>query len=320
MRCPKCHYISFESGERCRNCGYDFSLTAEAKTLDLPIKSGADEDGPLVELPLAEPQQAHRAMRPEAASRGAAAVATPPVDAPAAQRQFSAAALDLPLFSRGDPDDDRPLVTPPAVPRPPLAVRRGSPAGVRSRPRDLSDGEEAALALHEGENAPRAERFRERQRRMAPEQVRDGSGIAEHYVTASLIRRAFGGMVDAVIILGIDAAIVYLTLRLCGLRVDQLLSVPVVPFLTFVLLLNGGYFSAFIAAGGQTIGKMAAGTRVVPQPAVEGRSVSFGYAVVRAAAYLVSVLPAGIGLIPALLSAERRTLHDRLAETRVVRS
>ena len=26
MKCPKCQYISFDSGDRCRNCGYDFSL------------------------------------------------------------------------------------------------------------------------------------------------------------------------------------------------------------------------------------------------------------------------------------------------------
>ena len=27
MRCPKCSYITFDSGERCRNCGYEFSFT-----------------------------------------------------------------------------------------------------------------------------------------------------------------------------------------------------------------------------------------------------------------------------------------------------
>ena len=30
MKCPKCQYISFDSGDRCRNCGYEFSLAAEA--------------------------------------------------------------------------------------------------------------------------------------------------------------------------------------------------------------------------------------------------------------------------------------------------
>ena len=30
MKCPKCGYLGFEDMERCRNCGYDFSLTAAA--------------------------------------------------------------------------------------------------------------------------------------------------------------------------------------------------------------------------------------------------------------------------------------------------
>ena len=27
MKCPKCDYLGFETGDRCKNCGYDFSLT-----------------------------------------------------------------------------------------------------------------------------------------------------------------------------------------------------------------------------------------------------------------------------------------------------
>ena len=28
MKCPKCSYLGFETGDRCKNCGYDFSLLA----------------------------------------------------------------------------------------------------------------------------------------------------------------------------------------------------------------------------------------------------------------------------------------------------
>ena len=31
MRCPKCHYISFGSADRCRNCGYEFLLAVESR-------------------------------------------------------------------------------------------------------------------------------------------------------------------------------------------------------------------------------------------------------------------------------------------------
>jgi uncharacterized RDD family membrane protein YckC len=48
--------------------------------------------------------------------------------------------------------------------------------------------------------------------------------------------------------------------------------------------------------------------------------VSLGAAVLRATAYLVSLLPAGLGFAAILFDADRRALHDRLAETRVVKA
>ena len=101
-----------------------------------------------------------------------------------------------------------------------------------------------------------------------------------------------------------------------------MLTLPLAPLVSFLLLLNGGYLATFVAASGQTIGKMAAGTRVVPADpaATASERVSFGQAIVRAAGYLVSALPAGAGFLPALLGHERRALHDRLADTRVVKA
>ena len=55
MKCPKCLYIGFETGDRCKNCGYDFSL--------LGIAEEALESAP-PELPLrqAEPAVAGLAL------------------------------------------------------------------------------------------------------------------------------------------------------------------------------------------------------------------------------------------------------------------
>ena len=50
------------------------------------------------------------------------------------------------------------------------------------------------------------------------------------------------------------------------------------------------------------------------------RPVTLGTAVLRAAAYLVSLAPAGLGFAPLLFAADGRALHDRLANTRVVRA
>ena len=130
-----------------------------------------------------------------------------------------------------------------------------------------------------------------------------------------------GATIDLVLLGAIDATVVYLTLRLCDLHFGDLRQLPIVPLAAFLAMLNGGYMAAFTAAGGQSIGKMAAGTRVVSDddgPSMSG--VSLGQSIVRAAAYAVSVLPAGLGFLPALFAADRRALHDRLAQTRVVKA
>ena len=57
MKCPKCEYLGFEHVERCRNCGYDFSLAASPRLPELSIRQdGHDHMGPLDDLSLAPPQ------------------------------------------------------------------------------------------------------------------------------------------------------------------------------------------------------------------------------------------------------------------------
>ena len=106
-----------------------------------------------------------------------------------------------------------------------------------------------------------------------------------------------------------------------GLVCLALVAIPLAPFLAFLALLNGGYATAFTAAGGQSIGKMAAGTRVVnaDESAWTDR-VPLGQAVVRAAGYAVSALPAGMGFLPAFFGPDGRAVHDRIAHTRVVKA
>ena len=67
--------------------------------------------------------------------------------------------------------------------------------------------------------------------------------------------------------------------------------------------------------GGQTLGKMAFHLRVVSTgdaPLTVGRSL------VRVVSFLLSALPAGLGLLPAVFDPSYRGLHDRLSGTRVV--
>src|SRR5215510_12506371 len=51
MKCPKCSYLGFDDLDRCRNCGYEFSL-AEAADPDLSLRSDTGPGEPLPALPL----------------------------------------------------------------------------------------------------------------------------------------------------------------------------------------------------------------------------------------------------------------------------
>jgi uncharacterized RDD family membrane protein YckC len=293
MRCPKCQYISFDSGDRCRNCGYDFSMNDAPETQDLPIKTGTEPLGPLADLTL----QRARDVRSDGFSP----------EEPDAR---------LPLF----PDrssSDAPLVTPSATPRAPLAVRRATVAPPKPKPRRdgtvPAESAEPRLALETAEIPIVRER-----KAPTPVAVR----ATDVVLPAPVFRRLAGGVIDLSIIAGIDFGVLYFTLKICGLTFAQITMLPLAPLIAFLLLLDGGYLATFVAAGGQTIGKMATGLRVIPgDPGAHvTERVPFGHAIVRAAAYFVSALPAGLGFVPALFGAERRALHDRLADTRVVKA
>ena len=131
--------------------------------------------------------------------------------------------------------------------------------------------------------------------------------------------RIGAAFVDALILGAIGLVILYLTLQICGLPFSQMAAIPPAPFFSFLLLIAGGYLTLFVAANGQTIGKMAAGLKVVPAD-VESSRVSRGHSVLRSAASIVSALPAGLGFLPALFGADHRAIHDRLAATRVVKA
>jgi uncharacterized RDD family membrane protein YckC len=224
--------------------------------------------------------------------------------------------FDLPLFKDRAPDDDRPLVTPPAVPRQPLSVRRSSPVITRGAPAELDEPRLDLEPLDSVFEAPRS----------VPRSPKvDGppaAGTPIARAIAGVAPRLCAALIDALIVGAIVAVVLYITLQVCGLQLRELSMLPVPPLGGFLLLLGGGYFVLLTAAGGQTIGKMAAGIRVVsvrPDPQLNDR-VPLGHAVMRAAGYAVSLLCAGLGFLPALFSDDRRTLHDRLADTRVVKA
>lgn len=366
MKCPKCSYLGFETGDRCKNCGYDFSLLPADDPYADEIERGSGPDAERAydinaDLMLNDPSQIQSSQwldevdavlrRPDVVEPSSepprltlapepTPVETPPVEPPAASQ-------GLPLFTqRVTPDDDEPLISVPAAPRPPLSVRR---APDLPRPhieakhlrRQTPDRDHVLLFGEElGVGEPRqSESVIERERSLdieiehpivqdtpiemtpihvAPMRVAQMEEQVEQIESpqiSDLHSRVVAALIDHSILLTIDFVVLYFTLRMAALTLSDLDALPLAPLLAFLGFIKLAYFSAFTTVGGQTIGKMAAGIRVVSDD--EGR-LDLGCAIQRAATVLVSLATLGIGFIPALFGPDRRALHDRLARTRVI--
>jgi uncharacterized RDD family membrane protein YckC len=145
-----------------------------------------------------------------------------------------------------------------------------------------------------------------------------GAAMAEPLaIDAGVGARLLAVVLDLLMLVLIDVAVIYLTMQICGIGVEDLAILPKGPLLAFLLVQNGGYLVAF-TAGGQTLGKMAAGIRVVP--AASDGPLDLGRAFLRTLMWGVLAVPAGLGFLTALFSRDHRGLHDRFAGTRVVRA
>ncbi len=345
MKCPKCGYLGFETTDRCRNCQYDFSLapfasdpeltlhsaehrrespsdfelppmmrpsdTLNATSLDLdrlfgdaePSKSMAPEPPPVVRV---------SAPADEFASLSTFAIEDPPEPMMSMAMEEAPPILSLGAAPQSNiddegalPFDDAPLIAPPAA-RTPLGVRRSTPELPRKRPRttrtvrtDSLNFESASSPKSSGTSAAAAET------------------IALLLEMPSLGVRIAAGLIDLALLVGIDAAVLYLTLRVTGLAntLDDLRVLPPIPFIGFLAILSFGYVAAFTVAGGQTIGKMALSLRVIGD---DGRAVDAAGGMLRALGCMLVPVTLGLSYLPVLFTSDHRAFHDRIAGTRVV--
>ena len=324
MKCPKCGYLGFEQVDRCRNCGYDFSLTSPVPGPDLTIRRDNETANPPEDLSLIdgasdwtrasrmsevgvdldrvfgepEPQPARSGVRP----MSLAAVAELP-------RPASTPREELPLFGPPIPDD-QPLITRASPPRPPLAVRRATPEVSKLRAEPQLRTPSFDLMLDVAATSPPLVLPADRA-------IADNWDSENEPENAGVGARLFAVLIDLVILAAIDAVVIYFTMQLCQLNIEEFGILPKGPLVAFLFVQNGGYLVAF-TAGGQTLGKMVAGIRVV-QSDSEG-SLDLGRAFLRTALWVVLAVPAGLGFLTALFSRDHRGLHDRFAGTRVVRA
>lgn len=276
MKCPKCSYVGYEATDRCRHCGYDFSLVLPEQVPHAPA--------PRME-PVPLPAMARERLTP-------AAPAVPPAeDLPLRVVETAAAAASAAdLFAEPPP----PAGTPLAVRRTTERVRsRGTGPVKRPRPALLDATQEEPAA----------------------DAAIDATDTAAPDAAAPPVARLLSAGLDVLLLLVIDASVVYFTAKIANIPLNDIILLPLAPLATFLVGLNMAYLTVFTANGGQTLGKMAAGLRV------EGTDgpLTFGDAAVRVVVAILGGLAAGAGFLPALWRHDRRAVHDQIAHTRVVK-
>jgi uncharacterized RDD family membrane protein YckC len=353
MKCPKCHYLSFEPEPRCRHCGHDFSVVE-------PDLFSAATPFDQVELKREAPGEVAPALGRRLDLASAAPRATTvdrhPPPPPADRR-----ATELPLFVAGLDRGAGPVpAAPPAIravpalpvqptpaPRAPAAslpsgqapVGAAAAVGPASRidvPVDVPAAPRPLAVRRPVIEGPRSRTSAADLRRVGPldrdltedlarleaEDRRRAAlaSAAQPAGGASLGSRVAAGLLDVVLLGLVNAVAIVLTLRLVGLTMAELPWAAAVSLVAFLWLVDMGYVMLFTASAGQTIGKMAIGLRVVDISHERPRErLTVAQAAYRALLTFPSVMALGAGFLPALVGSGG-AVHDRLTHTRVIRA
>jgi uncharacterized RDD family membrane protein YckC len=127
--------------------------------------------------------------------------------------------------------------------------------------------------------------------------------------------RAVAALVDFAVFALVHLSFRWIAARAWGGDLDEVASFRPLASM-FTLVFAGAYTTGLHALGGQTIGKMLVGARVVVS---DGGPPTLGAALLRFFAYFASAAPFAAGFLMAALRHDKRALHDLIAGTRVER-
>jgi uncharacterized RDD family membrane protein YckC len=132
---------------------------------------------------------------------------------------------------------------------------------------------------------------------------------------ASAIERVQAAAIDVALMLGLWGLILYFAAKAARVGIVGLIATwpAVVGYLAGLSLLYAGYFTGIT---GHTPGKMMVGVRVVD---THGRAPGFVRALFRAIFGTIGTAAAFVAMLPMIFDPARRTVHDRLFGTRVIR-
>lgn len=357
MKCPKCHYLSFEPSPRCRNCGFDLGI-ADVEVAIRPAEVAEAPEAPAADLELHPKRRAaprrvpktigliHPARDPEASREAAPREAAPAafqdvplridLDPPAVvglSRQETARS-SAPAIPNARAVPAAPVAPPPQTPgelplfvkglltgpsRPPLAVRRAAPELVRPKPpAPTPPRPPGPFDADLMEDLRRMETEEKDQLRTAMRQ-QARVAVASTGEVGRVTRLAALGA-DWAILSAVSTLILWASLRVADARVQDLSLAAILPLAAFLVLVGFAYFLLFTLGNGQTPGKMALHIRVVDATAPDAsQPPTPKQALNRTLLAAASGVLLGIGFIPAL--GERGVAApDRFTQTRTVRA
>jgi uncharacterized RDD family membrane protein YckC len=151
------------------------------------------------------------------------------------------------------------------------------------------------------------------------QKIKEGVTLAGDMEYAGFWIRVGAWFIDYIII-AIASAIIYVPLTFMGFSsFDEAAAFALIQLISAVLnfIVPAVYESWFVGKFAATPGKMACKLKVVMS---EGDRVSFARAIGRHFAKYISGLILGIGYIMAGFDEQKRALHDRICDTRVIKS
>jgi uncharacterized RDD family membrane protein YckC len=151
------------------------------------------------------------------------------------------------------------------------------------------------------------------------QKIKEGVTLAGEMEYAGFWIRVGAWFIDY-LIMAIASAIIYVPLTFMGVSsFNEPAGFAIIQLISTVLnfIIPAVYESWFVGKYAATPGKMACKIKVVMS---EGDRVSFARAIGRHFAKYISGLILGIGYLMAGFDEQKRTLHDRICDTRVIKS
>jgi len=153
----------------------------------------------------------------------------------------------------------------------------------------------------------------------ALQRIREGIPLASTHRYGGFWIRFVAVFIDGIILNICSMVIVFilgLVLGVAGIEATSLKTIMVVLNILVGFVIAASYEIILIGRNGATVGKMACGLKVTDP---HGKPIGYGKSTGRYFAKMLSSIILGIGYIMAAFDDEKRALHDRLCETRVIK-